>query len=73
MQFITRTNRHQIYFCTLEAQLAADNTVRLADAFLAAPNAKKTNAACKALYDRPRKKGLSLPFAKSCSCPYLQW
>jgi transposase len=32
--FIKGTNRHQSYFCTLEAQVAADNAVRLIDAFI---------------------------------------
>jgi len=40
--------------------------------YRAAPNAKKINAACKALYDRPWKKGSTknwplLPFATNCS------
>ena len=34
MQFITGNNRHQTYFSTLEAQVAADNPVRLIDAFI---------------------------------------
>jgi hypothetical protein len=44
--------------------------------YMAALNAKKTNAACKALYDRPLKKGRTkkgplLPFAtvaRACIC-----
>jgi len=73
MPFITRTNRHQTYFGTLEEQMAPDNTVRLVDALLAALNAKKTKAACKALYERPWKKGPLLPFATNCPHPYLSW
>jgi hypothetical protein len=72
-QFIARTNRHQTYFSTLEDQAAPDNTVRLADAFLTALNAKKTKAACKALYDRPWKQELLFPFATSYLRPYLRW
>jgi hypothetical protein len=53
IQFVTRTNRRQTYFGTLLEQVAADNKVRLVDALLAALNAKKTYAACKALYDLP--------------------
>ena len=34
MQFITGTNRQQSYFSTLEEQVAADNAVRLIDAFI---------------------------------------
>ena len=34
MQFITGTNRHQTYFGTLEDLVAADNLVRLIDAFV---------------------------------------
>ncbi len=34
MQFITGNNRHQSYFSTLEDQVAADNPVRLMDAFI---------------------------------------
>lgn len=34
MQFIQGTNRHQSYFSTLEEQVAADNAVRLIDAFI---------------------------------------
>jgi hypothetical protein len=46
--------------------------------YMAALNAKKTNAACKALYDRPWKKGRTknwplLPFATNCSSKYLPW
>ena len=40
MQFITGRNRHQTYFGTLEAQVAANNTVRLVDALLAVLKAK---------------------------------
>ena len=115
MQCITRTNRHQTYFSTLKAHVAADNPVRLMEAlddkielqklgfvntvykkagpvrfnkiggkqlrhilYRAALNTKKTNAACKALYDRPWKKGSTkkgplLPFATNCSSKYLPW
>jgi hypothetical protein len=62
-EYITRRNQHQIFFGTLEAQVAADRPVRLVDTFLAALNAKITNAACKALYDRPWKKETLFPFA----------
>ncbi len=34
MQFIQGTNRHQRFFSTLEDQIAADNPVRLIDAFI---------------------------------------
>jgi transposase len=34
MQFIQGTNRNQSYFSTLEAQVSADNAVRLIDAFI---------------------------------------
>ena len=34
MQFITGDNRHQTFFSTLENQVAADNPVRLIDAFI---------------------------------------
>jgi transposase len=34
MQYIQGHNRHQSYFSTLEDQVAADNTVRLIDAFI---------------------------------------
>ena len=34
MQFIQGNNRHQTYFATLEDQVAADNPVRLMDAFI---------------------------------------
>ena len=34
MQFITGNNRHQTFFSTLEEQVAADNPVRLIDAFI---------------------------------------
>lgn len=34
MQFIQGTNRHQTYFSTLEQQVAADNPVRIIDAFI---------------------------------------
>jgi transposase len=34
MQFIQGHNRHQSYFTTLEDQVAADNAVRLIDAFI---------------------------------------
>ena len=34
MQFIQGSNRHQTYFATLEDQVAADNPVRLIDAFI---------------------------------------
>ena len=34
MQFITGNNRQQTYFSTLEDQVAADNSVRLMDAFI---------------------------------------
>ena len=34
MQFITGNNRHQTFFSTLEQQVAADNPVRLIDAFI---------------------------------------
>jgi len=34
MQFIQATNRQQTYFATLEGQVAADNPVRLMDAFI---------------------------------------
>ena len=34
MQFITGNNRQQTYFSTLEDQVAADNPVRLIDAFI---------------------------------------
>jgi transposase len=34
MQFITGSNRHQTFFSTLEDQVAADNPVRLIDAFV---------------------------------------
>jgi hypothetical protein len=33
MQFITGNNRQQTYFSTLEEQVAADNAVRIIDAF----------------------------------------
>ncbi len=33
MQYITGNNRYQSYFSTLEDQVAADNAVRLIDAF----------------------------------------
>ncbi|MBC7868286.1 MAG: IS1182 family transposase, partial [Gloeobacteraceae cyanobacterium ES-bin-316] len=41
MQFITGNNRHQTYFSTLEAQVAADNPVRLIDAFIDKPDLQK--------------------------------
>ena len=34
MQFIQGQQRHQTYFATLEDQVAADNPVRLIDAFI---------------------------------------
>ena len=34
MQFIQCSSRHQTYFATLEDQVAADNPVRLMDAFI---------------------------------------
>ena len=34
MQFIQGNNRNQTYFATLDDQLAADNPVRLTDAFI---------------------------------------
>jgi len=34
MQHIQGTNRHQTYFSTLEEQVAADNSVRIIDAFV---------------------------------------
>lgn len=34
MQFITGNNRHQSFFSKLEEQVAADNPVRLIDAFI---------------------------------------
>ena len=34
MQYIQGNNRHQSYFATLEDQVAADNAVRLIDAFI---------------------------------------
>ena len=34
MQFIQGNNRHQTFFSTLEDQVAADNPVRLIDAFI---------------------------------------
>ena len=34
MQFIQGNNRNQTYFATLEDQVAADNPVRLMDAFI---------------------------------------
>ena len=34
MQFIKGSNRHQSYFATLEDQVAAENPVRLIDAFI---------------------------------------
>jgi transposase len=34
MQYIQGVNRHQSYFSTLDEQVAADNTVRLIDAFI---------------------------------------
>lgn len=34
MQFIQGSSRHQTYFATLEDQVAADNPVRLIDAFI---------------------------------------
>ena len=34
MDFITGTSRHQTYFATLDEQVAADNAVRLIDAFV---------------------------------------
>jgi len=34
MQFITGNSRHQTYFSTLEDQEAADNAVKLMDAFI---------------------------------------
>ena len=34
MQHIQGTNRHQTYFSTLEQQVAADNPVRIIDAFV---------------------------------------
>jgi len=55
MQFITGRNRHQMVFSTLDEQVTVDIPVRLMDALLAALNAKNTNAACKALYDRRGK------------------
>ena len=36
MKFILGNNRHQTYFSTLEEQVAADNPVRLIDAFIKA-------------------------------------
>jgi hypothetical protein len=71
MPFIAGTNRHQTYFSTLEEQVATNNTVRLADAFLAALNAKKTNAACKALYDRLVEKGKNKKLAIIAVCNKL--
>ena len=41
MQFITGNNRHQSYFSTLEDQVAADNPVRLIDAFIDKLNLQK--------------------------------
>ena len=34
MQFIQGNNRHQTFFSTLEDQVAADNPIRLIDAFI---------------------------------------
>ncbi len=34
MNFVTGTSRHQTYFATLDDQVAADNPVRLIDAFV---------------------------------------
>ena len=34
MQYIQGNNRHQSYFSTLDAQVSADNAVRLIDAFV---------------------------------------
>ena len=34
MQFIQGNNRHQTFFSTLDDQVAADNPVRLIDAFI---------------------------------------
>ena len=34
MQFIKGNNRHQTFFGTIEEQVAADNPVRLIDAFI---------------------------------------
>lgn len=42
MQFITGNNRHQTFFSTLEEQIAADNPVRLIDAFIDNPDLEKT-------------------------------
>ncbi len=41
MQFITGNNRHQTFFITLEEQIAADNPVRLIDAFIDNPDLEK--------------------------------
>jgi hypothetical protein len=51
IHFILGRNRHQTLSGKPEALEAADNPLRLADAFVAAGYAKKTNAACKVLYD----------------------
>jgi hypothetical protein len=56
-------------FSTLDEQVTVDNTVRLADAFLTALNAKKTNAASNALYDRPWTQEPLLPFATVARAP----
>ena len=41
MQFIQGNNRHQTFFSTLEDQVAADNPVRLIDAFIDKLNLQK--------------------------------
>jgi len=41
MRSITRTNRHQPFFSTLEEQVSTDNPVRLVDAFLGVLHGKK--------------------------------
>jgi hypothetical protein len=41
MQFITGNNRQQTYFSTLEDQVAADNAVRIIDAFVDKLDLKK--------------------------------
>ena len=38
MQFITGQPRQQTYFATLEDQVAADNPLRLTDAFIDKPD-----------------------------------
>ena len=62
MQFIARTNRHQAFFDTLEAYVAAEDPMRLVDAIFVAALIAKKRRLQSAL--RPAvEKGASMPLA----------